>query len=206
MKAGFHSLTDMAAELERQNAVKADYVVDTREMTMLNGTELHLPNGIGEQSLLPLAHGQIASRLKVPKRYYDRLLEDHPDILLANVNGLFEREPKRHLFRAMDGNMRAMLSDRYRRIDDWDILKTVYPILHERSDLVVHSATITEKNLFLKALLPGTQAEVKVFILDNLWQSLPRPPFTDQETGVLAGRVYDYVWQRSASGGAALAA
>jgi type I restriction enzyme R subunit len=25
----------------------------------------------------------------------------------------------------------------------------------------------------------STQAEVKVFILDNLWQKLPRPPFTD---------------------------
>jgi type I restriction enzyme, R subunit len=52
----------------------------------------------------------------------------------------------------------------------------------------------------------STQAEVKVFILDNLWQSLPRPPFTVEETEVLAGRVYDYVWQRSASGHALLAA
>lgn len=52
----------------------------------------------------------------------------------------------------------------------------------------------------------STQAEVKVFILDNLWQSLPRPPFTDQETEALASRVYDYVWQRSTSGDAGLAA
>jgi type I restriction enzyme, R subunit len=52
----------------------------------------------------------------------------------------------------------------------------------------------------------STQAEVKVFILDNLWQSLPRPPFTDQETEALASRVYDYVWHRSASGDTGLAA
>jgi type I restriction enzyme R subunit len=52
----------------------------------------------------------------------------------------------------------------------------------------------------------STQAEVKVFILDTLWESLPRPSFTDQETETLAGRVYDYVWQRSASGNAVLAA
>jgi len=51
-----------------------------------------------------------------------------------------------------------------------------------------------------------TQADVRVFILDNLWQSLPRPPFTDQETEALANRVYDYVWQRSASGAEGLAA
>jgi type I restriction enzyme, R subunit len=52
----------------------------------------------------------------------------------------------------------------------------------------------------------STQAEVKVFILDSLWQSLPRPPFTDQETAALAERVYDYVWQRGARGDAGLAA
>jgi type I restriction enzyme R subunit len=46
-----------------------------------------------------------------------------------------------------------------------------------------------------------TQAEVKVFVLDNLWQSLPRPPFTEHDTEKIADRVYDYVWQRSASGG-----
>jgi len=51
-----------------------------------------------------------------------------------------------------------------------------------------------------------TQAEVKVFILDNLWRSLPRPPFTELETGALADRVYAYVWQRSVSGPPLLAA
>ena len=51
-----------------------------------------------------------------------------------------------------------------------------------------------------------TQAEVKVFILDQLWQSLPRLPFTEQEAEEVATRVYDYVWQRSASGTGLLAA
>jgi len=51
-----------------------------------------------------------------------------------------------------------------------------------------------------------TQAEVKMFILDNLWQSIPRPPFTEEETEALAARVYDYVWQRTASGHDLLAA
>jgi type I restriction enzyme R subunit len=46
----------------------------------------------------------------------------------------------------------------------------------------------------------ATQAEVRVFILDNLYRTLPRPPFTDAETEDIAGRVYDYVWQRGASG------
>ena len=58
----------------------------------------------------------------------------------------------------------------------------------------------------LLAPMPGwlqnatTQAEVEVFILDRLYESLPRPPFTEAETKDVASRVYDYVWQRSASG------
>jgi hypothetical protein len=52
----------------------------------------------------------------------------------------------------------------------------------------------------------NTQAEVKVFILDSLWRSLPRPLFTDEETESVADRVYDYVWQRSTSGHTFMAA
>ena len=45
-----------------------------------------------------------------------------------------------------------------------------------------------------------TQADVKIFILDKLYASLPRPPFTDEETDALAERLYNFVWQQSESG------
>lgn len=52
----------------------------------------------------------------------------------------------------------------------------------------------------------ATQAEVKVFILDDLWNALPRPPFTEAETEALAERVYEYVWERRMSGADRVAA
>jgi len=52
----------------------------------------------------------------------------------------------------------------------------------------------------------STQAEVKIFILDNLNRALPRPPFSEAESEEIAERVYEYVWQRSASGQDLLAA
>jgi type I restriction enzyme R subunit len=52
----------------------------------------------------------------------------------------------------------------------------------------------------------ATQAEVRVFILDKLYEALPRPPFSEPETDDIASRVYDYVWQRSANGQDLLAA
>lgn len=45
-----------------------------------------------------------------------------------------------------------------------------------------------------------TQAEVRMFITDNLYRALPRPPFSDEETDQIAGRVYDFVLQRSVGG------
>jgi type I restriction enzyme R subunit len=51
-----------------------------------------------------------------------------------------------------------------------------------------------------------TQADVKMFILDTLYASLPRPPFSEQETESVATRIYDFVWQRSAAGAAFAAA
>ena len=45
-----------------------------------------------------------------------------------------------------------------------------------------------------------TQAEVRVHILDMLWDLLPRPPFSEADAEVLADKVDDYVWDQSSSG------
>jgi type I restriction enzyme R subunit len=45
-----------------------------------------------------------------------------------------------------------------------------------------------------------TQAEVESSILDWLYEALPHPPFTDEETTSLAHTVYDFVWHQSEAG------
>jgi type I restriction enzyme R subunit len=45
-----------------------------------------------------------------------------------------------------------------------------------------------------------TQAEVRMSILDSLWEKLPKPPFSEEDTELLTDRIYDYVWQRTATG------
>lgn len=42
-----------------------------------------------------------------------------------------------------------------------------------------------------------TKSEVEAFILDQLFVTLPMPPFTQDETQMVAKRVYDFVWQQS---------
>ncbi len=45
-----------------------------------------------------------------------------------------------------------------------------------------------------------TQAEIRTTILDDLWRTLPQPPFDDEELQRVTERVYAYVWGRSGVG------
>ena len=45
-----------------------------------------------------------------------------------------------------------------------------------------------------------TKAEVEVFILDEVYTSLPTPPFTAEEKKAVAAEVYAHVWQQAISG------
>ena len=47
----------------------------------------------------------------------------------------------------------------------------------------------------------ATQADMRVRILDTLWNELPRPPYTESETGELSVRLYDFAWQRALGAG-----
>jgi type I restriction enzyme R subunit len=51
-----------------------------------------------------------------------------------------------------------------------------------------------------------TKADVEVFILDEIFSSLPTPPFTPAEKKLVAANVYAYVWQQAVSGTFARAA
>ena len=45
-----------------------------------------------------------------------------------------------------------------------------------------------------------TKADVEVFILDEVYTSLPPPPFTVEEKKAVAAEVYAHVWQQAISG------
>ena len=51
-----------------------------------------------------------------------------------------------------------------------------------------------------------TQAEVEVFILDRIYESLPTPPFDDEEKQKIARLAYQHIWQQSAGGGFSMGA
>lgn len=173
MKNGL-TLPQFAEELEKQNAAKRDYRVDTRELTMLTPndggrvSELYLPGDtVPEMRVNDNAHRQIGTHVKMPARYYDMLRADHPNLLDRSVNTLFREREARRTVRAMDYGdgdpyVRAFLSDRYRRLDNHALMQAVLPILGEIPDVQFPSAQITDSKLYVTALAPRTEAEVKL--------------------------------------------
>lgn len=185
MKQGL-TLEQMAAEIQRQSKLKQDYVIDTRELTMLNGSELAMPTGVStgpaqavggssqEYAVSQIAHRQIGERLGIPAKFYDRLrqpaaLESEADmdlrrLLDTNVNTLFRQAPERRMIRTFDGDpgsVRAFLSDRYRRRDNDELAEHILPILGEIPDVRIESTALTDTRFYLKAVAPRVEGEVK---------------------------------------------
>lgn len=163
MKQG-HNLQEIAKELTRQLKTKKDYVAPTREVEMIiNNTfpEMRV-NGYGTFDITETAHGQIAQRLGIPQRYYDKMRGDNEgtSLLRENVNHWLSREKDPKLIRTMDGKMRAFLSHRYRPLDNFDLAEVTLPIIRDMG-CRVESAALTDNRLYIKAITERVTAEVK---------------------------------------------
>lgn len=161
MKQGL-SISELAAAIERNAAAKRDYVVDTRQLVMSpTGTELVVPSMQDASfEVSDLAHRQICERLGIGSKYYDRMKQDRPALLAANVNEWFREEPERRLVRTLDGKARAFLSDRYQRIDNNHVAETVLPVLAGTPGIEVVSCDITDSRLYIKAVTHALRATV----------------------------------------------
>jgi len=173
MKEG-RTIESLAAELTRIQDSKRDLIVPTAKMQMEDGNII-LESG---DSFRPSgwAHQQLATYANIPKAYYDRLLADTElkgvGVLSQCVNHGFQtainqclaRKTAKHdarLLRTMDGSIRGFLSDRYRRLDCFDLLETVFPVLVDKQFKVV-SSQLTERRMYVKALTDKIQGDIKV--------------------------------------------
>lgn len=158
------TLQELAVEIQRQDKAKWDFLVPTSEMKMVStyeGTHFAV-NGIGEFGLTENAHHQLGEYCGIPAGYYNKLAE-YPDMLATNVNHwLNVRGGDNRMIRTLDGNARAFLSDRYRRIDNVQVAETVLPMISRLDGAEVKSCEVTENRMYLKVVSPKLSAEVKV--------------------------------------------
>lgn len=166
MKFG-KTLTELAIELDRQKNAKHDYLVNTENMIMdafEDDVTLSLRNDSTHETLIlrvgEVAHDQIGTMLEIPAKYYNKMRADNPELLADNVNSWLHKDPKTKMVRALDGSARAVLSDRYRRIDNLEIAQTVLPVIAEMPEAHVESCEITERRMYIKVVNPRLTTEV----------------------------------------------
>lgn len=163
MKTGI-SLTALAAKIEAQRDLKHDLIVPTnRSVLTLDGDnrpQIYVPDH-GTFPILPLAHRQIATHTGIPAQYYDRMQAEAPQLLTNNVNTWFSAKPTNRMVRTLGGDMRAFLSDRYQRIENEEIAEAALPVLMDLPGVKIVSCEVTERRLYLHAVVPTITGEVK---------------------------------------------
>lgn len=208
MKHGM-TIEDLLTEVQRQSSVKKDYVASTKDsvrmvpmsdfpngvaVVLLKGQEPEVEKGLVQNvaeylntPIQPLerlevtdnAHQQIAGRLQIPWKFYHRMLEDHTDIVMDAVNKLFEREPGVRLLRTLDGKLRAFLSNRYKRIDNDEVLASALPpIVRGDLETTMLSSQVTESNLYLKVLFTGEGMQQEIGRTRDGGPDIVRPGFS----------------------------
>lgn len=172
MKTGM-SLEEMAKELDRQMKVKRDFVAPTSDLK----AEIEVPpqihdekpqthlrlqvNGKGSFDVNENAHQQIAQRLQIPQKYYDRMRQEAPYLLATNINEWFGIKPEKRMVRTLDGKARAFLSNRYRPLDNYDLSQVAFETLSHVEGLQLVSQNLTEDYLYIKAVTERLTFEVK---------------------------------------------
>ena len=169
MKAG-SNLQELEQMVRGELEIKNDYNCDSRDINFrikpVGENEFFKPvielDG-ADYETSELMQTQIANKLNVPKKYFDRMVTEAPELCEQNVNHWLQNDPKRYMVRTLGTKARAFLSDRYEVIDNWDVLKAVMPALRpykERDDLVFEQSHITDTNLYLRFTIPSLEKDI----------------------------------------------
>lgn len=167
------SYEGMLAEIVRQDRLKVDLLADTRKMSagVEDGNVLvsvDAASGLQTFALNDHALGQVSSDLEIPKRYFDRMRSDAPDLLALNVNHWLSTEPKKRMLRGFRpegeqryGTGRAFVSSGYKRLDYIEVARNIFPVFKDIPGLTFQASAITPTKLYLRAVLPSLTADIK---------------------------------------------
>ncbi len=159
------SLPDLVHRLERIRASAADVVADTREMALVPPTAgtgwgtLRVP-GYGELPLTKHATVQLAEHTGVPMRYAERMATEQPDLLSANINRWLQHAPARRLVRMAEDHVRAVLSDRYKVVDNYDLAFLLADRAQAHGAQVI-ACSLTEERMYVRLTVPDAAQEIR---------------------------------------------
>lgn len=135
-------IPELVEQLRTEKARQKDYLLPQAGIEMQVALPVNDEAGkgevflkVGEKQLrvMDQAHGQIAGKMEIPKKYYDRMLVgDGKDqgLLAENVNHwMLKSSKKKRFVRAVDDTIRAFLGSRYRPIAHLDLVTQAVQVI-----------------------------------------------------------------------------
>lgn len=165
MKQGIKTIEKLYEELDRQREVRTDLIANTKNLAVSSTDGVSMlsvatDNDVLSYAVSEVAHRQIAERLNIPYKYYERMRTDYPELLDKNINGWLLRNPEKRMLRTLDGKLRAFLSDRYRRLDNLELVDHVLPVIAEMKGCEIVSCDVTETHLYMKIINKTMKTEI----------------------------------------------
>lgn len=190
MKTG-RTIQEISQQILSENQAKKDYVINTpvleAEPLQEGGIQLAFNVGAERRAYKPteLCIDQIGDRLRIPRKYIDRMQAEAPGLLAQNLNHWFKNAPERRMLRTLNNGAnvaRAFLSEKYRTLDNFDMANIVLPRL-KAAGCTVHSCEITEKRFYIQASTDRIQSIIDQNVKIGTHQSIRRTV----QAGVIIG-------------------
>lgn len=157
------SLSELATAIEGNARLVQDFIAPSAALSMQPDASMAIGSNENIMPILPSGHSQLSTLLKIPADYYERSRSSDTLMLAAQVNHwLGKRDPaERRMVRTLGKQVRAFLSDSYRRIDNHEVATVVLDILKRVPGLRIASTAITDSRMYIKAVSTAIEAPVE---------------------------------------------
>jgi hypothetical protein len=176
---------DRLALIEKE---KSDYVVPSTKLMMTDPRSIAI-EGLDSFQLNDVSHVQLASKLDIPKKYYDKI-SGVPGLREHNVNTLLSTLDSKYTVRTVNGVARAVLSDRYLPVDNFMVLNEVMPVLMGFPGAEIKTSTLTDKRMYMQIVFPHTAKEIVKGDMVQYGLTL-----SNSEVGLGAVKVESTIWR-----------
>lgn len=149
-------IINLVHELERLKRSSADVVTPSGLITAVEdgGTVKIDLKTYGKLPLTTHAETQLAEKTGIPIKYFhDMTGAGMADLAAENVNRWLKHADDNRLVRMADGKVRAILSDRYRVLDNYDLAIRTMERAKAHNAIILDSQ-LTEERMYIKALAP----------------------------------------------------
>jgi hypothetical protein len=148
------TVAELAGQIESNRKAKRDFIAPTRSLSAVVGAENRIEINLGEKNQFQVnefCEKQFNTWAGIPNIYAERLKASSPGLYADNLNHWLKKDSGSRMVRTLSGQCRAFLSNRYRRLENEDLVEQILPMIAKRG-LEVIRCDMTDRNLYLQAV------------------------------------------------------